>query len=205
MADRLCRSRTPTRDAPYRFKRSIEAMRKKQHVHNGDRSHPNLCALVADDWSYEGWRKDFVQAEYRHYNLPSLFQDSLQAMNRKQKAHVGSASSCPILIPDGSAPRLCQPRAKRAKRSHTSSRAPRENTSSKCVVCLKADSAYKVQPCNHCCVCKKCSSWGSYRGKMPILSSENNFRCRCFCSRSYEKLRNSCRFEQQIERRAHHD
>ena len=68
----------------------LAAMRKKQAMHGGDRSHAHLRALDAlkPTLSYPGWQQDVAKAEQYHAQYPSLVNDHLAAMRKKQAATV---------------------------------------------------------------------------------------------------------------------
>eukprot|EP00747_Dinoflagellata_sp_TGD_P223391 gnl/TRDRNA2_/TRDRNA2_94966_c0_seq2.p1 gnl/TRDRNA2_/TRDRNA2_94966_c0~~gnl/TRDRNA2_/TRDRNA2_94966_c0_seq2.p1 ORF type:complete len:296 (+),score=40.66 gnl/TRDRNA2_/TRDRNA2_94966_c0_seq2:137-1024(+) len=93
------------------FDEHLEEMRKKQKMHVGDRSHPELRALDAlkPKLSYPGWQKDAADVESYHIEdlpflaapspiwvpaplrwQPNAVADKLDEMRHKQSIHAGS-------------------------------------------------------------------------------------------------------------------
>ena len=79
---------------PERVDGDLESMRRKQTIHTGDRSHPQLRALdvLAAGLTYEGWHADVTEAETVHARWPSLFDRELEAVRRRQTMHAGDRS-----------------------------------------------------------------------------------------------------------------
>jgi hypothetical protein len=80
---------------PILVDRKMQAMRKKQEMHSGDRSDANLRALDAlvasGVFTYTGWQDDVKSAEMYHCEHPDL-DSELQAMRTKQEMHSGDRS-----------------------------------------------------------------------------------------------------------------
>ena len=73
--------------------RELDAMRRKQRFHLGDRSFPELVsldALRANGLNYSGWEKDFKKAEDCAIRHPILVKGALEKMQRRQGLHDGS-------------------------------------------------------------------------------------------------------------------
>jgi uncharacterized membrane protein YecN with MAPEG domain len=82
-------------NCPILFDDHVLVMRKKQKIHLGDRSHPQLQTidrLKRAGLTYNGWEKDVRRAERDHVNYPILFDDHVLAMRKKQKIHLGDRS-----------------------------------------------------------------------------------------------------------------
>lgn len=146
----------------------LESMQKKQRVHDGDRSHPNLVALDAIEWTYPGWHEDKANAEDKHCNYPNhLFGIKIESMQRKQQ-HYDGCNACPIYIDDDDVSQVVNARPAKKPRTRAPSRLPTEDTSSKCVVCLQANKTHTFLPCGHICACEKCSIWAMGESAVPI-------------------------------------
>jgi hypothetical protein len=80
---------------PILVDRKMQAMRKKQEMHSGDRSDANLRALDAlvasGVFTYTGWQDDVKSAEIYHCKHPNL-DGKMQEMRTKQKMHSGDRS-----------------------------------------------------------------------------------------------------------------
>jgi hypothetical protein len=78
----MCHCKLPNLD------RKLQAMRTKQKMHSGDRSHANLRdldALLASGLTYAGWQNDVKEVEECHVEYPMLVDRSLQKMRKKQE------------------------------------------------------------------------------------------------------------------------
>ncbi|CAB9510640.1 expressed unknown protein [Seminavis robusta] len=76
------------------FNRKIIAMKNKERLYQGDRSHPDIVALDSTVFTYNGWEQDKEECEQRHTGDCILlhmgtygFQDLFAKMKRKQKLH----------------------------------------------------------------------------------------------------------------------
>jgi len=147
--------------------RMIEKMRKKQTLFQGDRSHPDLVALDALQCTYPGWQDDKTEAEEYYWKYPYLVKTRIEGMVRKQHVHEGSAA-CPIAVAGNAAgDNSVARRPAKKRRLNIDSRMPREDSSSKCVVCLTSEKTHIFQPCGHHCVCADCSVWALEQQKCP--------------------------------------
>jgi hypothetical protein len=80
---------------PSLLARDMQEMERKQKVHIGDRSSPELQAIdaVKDKITYKGWRRALKEVEELYVNNPSLINIKLKKMERKQQVHMGDRSS----------------------------------------------------------------------------------------------------------------
>jgi len=149
----------------------METMRRKQRLQEGNRSDSELKQLDAITCTYPEWQNDKAEAERTYCDHPILFPQKMDMMRRKQTAHEGSAA-CPIAISGGcccsSSSAVTARRPAKKRRPNVESRMPREDTSSKCVVCLTSEKTHVVQPCGHHCVCAPCSAWALDQQKCPV-------------------------------------
>eukprot|EP00961_Rhodomonas_salina_P032499 438502-Rhodomonas_salina.1 len=83
---------------PSSFDGFLAEMTRKQSIKAGDRSHPQLDALVASGLTYSGWEADEKEAEHYLVKNPRLFDGFLAQMTRKQSIKAG----------DRSDPQLCK-------------------------------------------------------------------------------------------------
>jgi hypothetical protein len=79
---------------PDLFPEALQCMHRRQRVHDGHRSHPQLVALDKArpknrPWTYAGWQKDHKEAMECHCKWPVLFDASLETMHKKQPVHDG--------------------------------------------------------------------------------------------------------------------
>jgi hypothetical protein len=75
------------------FQERIESMKNKNAVYRGDRSHPNIVALVGLKLSYPGCKHDVKEALQVHFSRPiTLFPDKLHSLQAKQDRHKGDRS-----------------------------------------------------------------------------------------------------------------
>ena len=86
------------------FYHKLRAMKNKQRLHEGDRSHPDIEALDSLSFTYKGWETDKEEAIRRHtgdcmtFNLGSYgFESLLNKMKKKQKMHDDRASLAGLL------------------------------------------------------------------------------------------------------------
>ena len=85
-------------NAPSKFPDKLAAMKRKQKIHNGDRSHANLAALDAVAWTYYGWQGDKTIAEDFHCKSYDVgFTNRYDLMKRKQALRDGDRSD-PTLV-----------------------------------------------------------------------------------------------------------
>ena len=83
---------------PVRFHQKVEAMKCKEQLHRGDRSHPDLVALDQATFTYPQWQEDVEEYMQRHVGDCSLFQfgitcDFLRSkMHKKQQLHANRSS-----------------------------------------------------------------------------------------------------------------
>ena len=80
-------------DQPDNFDMWLEKMRKKQRLHDGDRTHPQLVALdafIASSPLYPGRAADVRDAEFRyHVGQPNSFDSWLERMGKKMRLFSG--------------------------------------------------------------------------------------------------------------------
>jgi len=92
----------------------------------------------------------------------------MEGMRWKQQMYEGSAS-CPITVfGDAVGGNSVARRPAKKRRLNVESRMPKEDTSSKCVVCLASEKSHLFHPCGHHCVCAHCSVWALEQGKCPF-------------------------------------
>eukprot|EP00536_Pseudo-nitzschia_multiseries_P007558 jgi/Psemu1/287198/fgenesh1_pg.179_\ len=67
------------------FQERLVGLRNKNTVFQGDRSHPNIVALLKLQLSYPGCEKDVQEALQVHYTLPvTMFPDAIHSLRVKQ-------------------------------------------------------------------------------------------------------------------------
>ena len=80
----------------YEFEDTLFKIREREKMKHGDRSHDRLAQLDSLRWglTYEGWEKDFMEAEMAHVNSYSLdfFRFHLNKLKRRQAIHGGDYS-----------------------------------------------------------------------------------------------------------------
>ena len=70
------------------FQERIEGLRNKNTVFGGDRSHPNIVALLKLKLSYPGCEEDVQEALQVHYSRPvTIFPNTLHSLKAKQDLH----------------------------------------------------------------------------------------------------------------------
>jgi len=75
------------------FRERVEGLRNKNAVFFGDRSHPNIVALLKLQLTYLGCEEDVREALEVHYSRPfSLFPGTLHSLNIKQNLYTGNRS-----------------------------------------------------------------------------------------------------------------
>lgn len=155
-----------TNDDPLSHVRDrILGMINRQRMHDGDRSHPQLAKLDAMHLSYPGWQADIERMERTHVRFPSLFEEQLEFLSRKQRIVDGGTVS--QVTPSGSpsSPSACSGtgggriyescfRRLEVDEITQSNASNAEN----CVVCFGSDREYAFVPCGHLCVCWDCAS-----------------------------------------------
>jgi hypothetical protein len=89
-------------NSPSLVETMIKEMNRKQNIYQGDRSDPQLLALDAltPTLSYPGWSRDRDEAERDHASYPSLFDETLARMKRKQQVHDGDRSDANLQMLD---------------------------------------------------------------------------------------------------------
>jgi hypothetical protein len=80
----------------FNFTKHVAKIQKKQALHVGDRSHPQLQVIdklaALGTITYDGWQGDMRRAEELHLNHPSLVDDCVEVMRLKQAVYVGDRS-----------------------------------------------------------------------------------------------------------------
>jgi hypothetical protein len=154
---------------PSLFDGHVEGMRKKQALHMGDRSHPQLQALDSmkrSGLTYEGWESDVRMAEDYHVEFPYLCDKCLQEIRSKQTSYSSqlNARRLPAHVsPIPHQPResdhdIKEPVRKKARRIDDRQNKLSEIQESKeCVVCLSSKRTHAFVPCGHMCVCNGCA------------------------------------------------
>lgn len=160
----------------------VEAMKNKQRLHMGDRSHQDIVELDSISFTYQGWEADKAEAERRHTGDCTVLQLGsfhfiLDQMKKKESLHdnrsrvddlvyldtlfPGSVSKSDQAIP--SRPSSLSFHATQPFRSCCikSSKQWDDTTTktieaNKCVVCLEYEPTYAFIPCGHLCVCSVC-------------------------------------------------
>lgn len=74
-------------------KKKLEAMKRKQELHSGDRTSHELTQLDSLHLTYDGHDKDRAEAERLYVEYPTLFSVKLETMKRKQLLYFGSPTS----------------------------------------------------------------------------------------------------------------
>ena len=78
----VCKAEDLHLNYPIRFDCYVEKMQRKQKIHMGDRSHPQLQALdnltASGTLTYNGWQADVLKAEDYHVRYPSLFDEFVE-------------------------------------------------------------------------------------------------------------------------------
>jgi len=75
------------------FQERVEGLRNKDAAIGGDRSHPNIAALLKLKLTYPGCEEDVQEALQVHYSRPlTLFPDVLHSLKAKQDEHVRDRS-----------------------------------------------------------------------------------------------------------------
>ena len=139
---------------PNLFDCFLGEIRKKQKIHLGDRSHPQLQALdnlKRAGLNYTGWEADVRKAEKYHVEYPNLFDGFVGKMQRKQTIHLPQR-------PRESDCNVKEPERKKARRSDDKEDNLSDvQESEECVVCLSSKRTHAFVPCGHMCVCNKCA------------------------------------------------
>ncbi|CAB9515242.1 expressed unknown protein [Seminavis robusta] len=158
------------------FHRKVQCMQTKQRLHDGDRSDPNIRALDATQFSYEGWQDDKQEAEQRltgdcillHMGS-SGFQDVFAKMKNKELMHTnrrnlrGLQNLDSLLLHN----RNQQENNKASDTDETASISScstaageeevDEQKNNTCVVCFEAEPSHAYIPCGHRCICSDCA------------------------------------------------
>jgi hypothetical protein len=83
------------------FKERIVGLQNKSAAARGDRSHPNIIALLNLKLSYPGCEADVQEALQIHYTRPySQFPDKLQSLQAKQDSYKGDRTHWRLLTID---------------------------------------------------------------------------------------------------------
>jgi hypothetical protein len=159
---------------PSLFDNRLSTMKNKQKLHEGDRSHPQLKALDAVNFTYPGWRKDFKEAEKYHILLPTWFERQLLDMQENQTRHLApptpTATNSVVQPTNRADPPSTQAAASRKRTVvDLTGEAPAtvlvtpkhsrvDTMSKKCVLCLKDEKSHAFVPCGHLCVCAGCAA-----------------------------------------------
>lgn len=64
----------------------LEIIRKRQNLHDGNRSAKSLRALdkvIAEGLQYDWWMRDIAQAEHYYVKYPNLFDQLLETIKKK--------------------------------------------------------------------------------------------------------------------------
>ncbi len=145
-------------------------MINQQHLYDGDRSHAQLNRLdaLAKRLFYPGWRLDVEYAERMHVRFPSLFEDQLEYLARKQRVFGGN--------PDyGKESNITNNLQRASRESHQRSyaiEATKATSEMACVVCRHSKREYAFVSCGHLCICRDCSICiANLDGRCPL--------CRC--------------------------
>ena len=77
------------------FKDKVTAMKNKERLFRNDRSHPDIAALDAIQFTYDGWEEDKAEAEQRHVGDCSLlvlgslgYETIINKMKKRQQIHL---------------------------------------------------------------------------------------------------------------------
>lgn len=130
-------------------------MNRKQRLHVGNRSYPQVIALDSLIFTYHGWEHDFETVMRCHCEYPAIFDLKLQAMNKKQEIHNAQ------VIYD-----RCMEQQSADKASIVKERGT-------CIICLERSSTYAYVPCCHLCICETCTSYDSVHGTCPVCRKES--------------------------------
>jgi len=83
----------PTKENVKIFKERVEGLRNKNAAMQGDRSHPNIAALLKLQLTYPGCKEDVQEALQIHYSRPlTQFPDKLHSLKAKQAFYKGDRS-----------------------------------------------------------------------------------------------------------------
>lgn len=77
-------------------RKKIEAMKRKQELHSGDRTSPELIELDALHLTYEGSEMDKTEAERLYMDYPTLFKVKIETMKRKQLLSSGGTMAATV-------------------------------------------------------------------------------------------------------------
>ena len=142
-------------------------MVNQQRLANGDRSHCQVALLdsIRGSLTYPGYERDIQHAERLHIRFPSLFNDQIPFIMRKQR--VFDYGNEKVNFKTGIEERSNTHESKRRKQAYPvlcskSSESTESNCSSLakdmvCSICLQAERDYAFIPCGHLCVCRDCA------------------------------------------------
>lgn len=91
----------PTEENILIFKERVEGLRNKNAVMRGDRSHPNIAALLKLKLTYPGCEEDVKEAIQIHFSRPlTQFPDKIHSLKAKQDLFVGDRSHWRLVLLD---------------------------------------------------------------------------------------------------------
>lgn len=165
-------------------KSRMESMRRRQALHDGDRSDEQLRRLdaCAEGLEYPGWREDVQRAEAHHVSTPSLFDGLLMVMQAKdrrsrrkraQREEVNDhwterrANSADALDNEGAAGSSKTEAEQLASTAEHDTDSSEVSTSAKrskpapgseemCAICMEHPRDHIFVPCGHLCICQHC-------------------------------------------------
>eukprot|EP00590_Aulacoseira_subarctica_P005855 CAMPEP_0172436590 /NCGR_PEP_ID=MMETSP1064-20121228/71806_1 /TAXON_ID=202472 /ORGANISM="Aulacoseira subarctica , Strain CCAP 1002/5" /LENGTH=436 /DNA_ID=CAMNT_0013185005 /DNA_START=19 /DNA_END=1330 /DNA_ORIENTATION=- len=140
---------------PLLFQKKLNAMNRKQRLHVGDRSHPQVIAIDSLAFTYHGWEQDLETVMRCHCEFPAIFDSKLRAMNKKQEMHIAQV--------------IHDRRVEQQSARKTSILKDRGT----CIICLERSSTYAYVPCGHLCICETCTSNDGVHGKCPVCRKES--------------------------------
>ena len=169
------------------FRDRLLGMINQQRLFNGDRRHEQIVQLdsLCQFLSYPGWKYDVEHAERVHIRFPSLFNDEIVFLVKKQRLFeedafgsvcdgdetirfsidrhnrmIGSVKATKDSSVKETAKEIMF-KVTRASREKTLENPPNESESalqnSSCIVCLQSKREYAFVPCGHLCICRDCS------------------------------------------------
>lgn len=151
------------------FNDKVYAMKNKQRLFEGNRSHPDIAALDSLHFNYEGWVDDKLEAERRHTGDCSIldlgtfgFDAVVKKMKKKQQIHSERASNEGIQHRD----RRCSTSSLATQMTEftsASSLSWGDDISDKepnrhCVICFEGKPSHAFIPCGHLCICTGCTT-----------------------------------------------
>jgi hypothetical protein len=134
-------------------------MRKKQALHVGDRSHPQLQMLdnlKRSGLTYEGWEADVRTAEDYHVKYPYLCYGYIEGMRSKQASYSSQQNARRLPAHVSPIPHL--PRESDRRIDDRQNQMAEIHGSEECVVCWSSKRTHAFFPCGHMCVCNECAN-----------------------------------------------